>query len=72
MTRDELILAVALRMDEITPDAGLSLSVDGTDNNPLYALILGLIDESVLEIYTTHRIAYVMKKEEEDTDVNKE
>lgn len=53
MTRDELILAVALRMDEITPEAGLSLSVDGTDNNPLYALILGLIDESVLEIYTT-------------------
>lgn len=52
MTRNELIQAVALRMDEITPEAGLQIPVDGSDNNPLYALIDGLIDGGVLELFS--------------------
>ena len=52
MTRAQLIQAVALRMDEITPDAGLQVTVDGSDNNPLYTLIDGLIDSGVLELFT--------------------
>ena len=35
-------------------------------NNWVVALLIG----AVLEIYTTHRIAYVMKKEEKDDDTN--
>lgn len=53
MTRDELIKAVALRMDEITPDSDVSLVVDGSDNNPLYELIKGVLDEALMEIYAT-------------------
>lgn len=52
MTRSELIADVALRMDEITPEAGLSLTVDGADQNPLYALIDGLLDAGALELYS--------------------
>lgn len=52
MTRDELILQVAARMDEITPSAGLSVTVDGADGNPLYELILKLIDDGVLELFS--------------------
>ena len=55
MTRAELISAVALRMDEITPDAGLSVQVDvpaGADNNPLYELINGLVDSGALELFS--------------------
>ena len=37
-------------------------------NNWVVALLIG----AVLEIYTTHRIAYVIKKEEDETNVNKE
>lgn len=50
MTRDELIAAVVLRMDEITPSSGLSLQVDASDGNPLYDLVIGLIDSGVLEL----------------------
>lgn len=54
MTRDGLIQAVALRMDEITPDAGLTnITVDGSDNNPLYETIKGVLDEAMMEIYAT-------------------
>ena len=52
MTRAELIQAVALRMDEITPSAGLSVTVDGSDGNPLYELINGLIDSGMLELFS--------------------
>ena len=52
MTRAQLISAVALRMDEITPSAGLSVTVDGSDNNPLATLIDGIIDDGVLELYS--------------------
>lgn len=53
MTRAELIQSVSLRMDEITPGTALTnIDVDGSDNNPLYALIDGLIDSGVLELYS--------------------
>lgn len=52
MTRAELISAVALRMDEITPTNGVVIGVDGSDNNPLSTLINGLIDAGVLELYS--------------------
>ena len=52
MTRAQLIQDVALRMDEITPSAGLSVTVDGSDNNPLYTLIDGLIDGGLLELFS--------------------
>ena len=53
MTRAELIQSVSLRMDEITPGTALTdIAVDGSDNNPLYALIDGLIDSGVLELYS--------------------
>lgn len=53
MTRNELITNVALRMDEITPSAGLDIPVDGADNNPLYELIDGLADDCALELYAS-------------------
>lgn len=53
MTGSEFIQGVALRMDEITPGAGLSVTVDGSDGNPLYDLIEGVLDEAVMEVYAT-------------------
>jgi hypothetical protein len=53
MTRNQLIQQVALRMDEITPDAGLNITVDGSDNNPLYELIDGVLDDGVLELFSS-------------------
>lgn len=52
MTRAELIQQIALRMDEITPSSGLNVTVDGSDGNPLYSLIDGIIDDGVLELFT--------------------
>ena len=53
MTRLDLIREVALRMDEVTPDIPVSgLTVDGADNNPLYALIDGLVDAGALELFS--------------------
>ena len=52
MNRGALITNVALRMDEVTPTAGLSVLVDGADNNPLYALINGLVDSVALELFS--------------------
>lgn len=52
MTREQLIQNVALRMDEITPSEGLVISVDGRDNNPLYAIIDGLIEAGALELFS--------------------
>lgn len=53
MNRHGLILATALRMDEVSASDGLAVSVqvDSSDNNPLYTLINGLLDESLVEIY---------------------
>lgn len=51
MLRDELIARVALRMDEVSPDSGLDIMVDGRDNNPLYSLIDGIADDCALELY---------------------
>ena len=53
MTRKELIAQVALRMDEITPESGFVIPVDGADNNPLYELIDGLADDAALELYAS-------------------
>lgn len=39
-------------MDEITPSEGLVISVDGRDNNPLYAIIDGLIEAGALELFS--------------------
>lgn len=40
-------------MDEITPSSALSgITVDGSDNNPLYELIDGIIDDGVLELFS--------------------
>lgn len=53
MTRLELIQQVALRMDEVSPDITVAgLTVDGSDNNPLYTLIDGLVDGGVLELFS--------------------
>lgn len=56
MIREELIRQVALRMDEVTPDSPdftiADIPVDGSDNNPLYALIDGLIDAGALELFS--------------------
>jgi len=53
MTRDDLIVAVALRMDEITASNDYSVTIDGADGNPLYMLIKGVLDEAMMEIYAT-------------------
>lgn len=54
VSRDDIIAAVALRMDEITPSSGISsVTVDGSDNNPLAVLIGGLIDDCMMEIFNT-------------------
>lgn len=47
---------------------GYNTYVHVVHNNWVVALLIG----AVLEIYTTHRIAYVIKKEEDETNVNKE
>lgn len=52
MTRDALIQQIVLRMDEITPDNGLQIPVDGSDGNPLYELIDGLIESGTLELFS--------------------
>lgn len=56
MTRLELIRQVALRMDEVTPESPdftiANIPVDGSDNNPLYALIDGLVDAGALELFS--------------------
>ena len=51
MTRQEFIKRVALKMDEISSSNGTIVTVvDSGDNNPLYALIGGLINESVNDV----------------------
>lgn len=52
MNRTALIQAVALKMDEITPGNGVIIPVDGSDNNPLYSLIDGVVDDGVLQLFS--------------------
>jgi len=52
-TRLQLIKNVALHMDEVSPDITISgITIDGSDNNPLYALIDGLVDAGALELFS--------------------
>ena len=57
MTRKELIQQVVLRMDEVTPESGLNVIVDGftdgADSNPLYQLVDGILDDAALEVYAS-------------------
>lgn len=50
MTREELIKKVALKMDEISSSDDVIVDVDTSDNNPLYAQINGLLNESVNDV----------------------
>ena len=53
MTRLQLIQQVALRMDEVSPEIEVAdLTVDGSDGNPLYTLIDGLVDGGALELFS--------------------
>ena len=52
-TRAQLIQQVALRMDEVSPEIEADdLVVDGSDGNPLYTLIDGLIEAGTLELFS--------------------
>lgn len=52
-TRADVIQHVALKMDEVSPNITVAnLSVDGSDNNPLYTLIDGLVDAGALELFS--------------------
>ena len=52
-TRAQLIQHVALRMDEVSPEiVAVDLVVDGSDGNPLYTLIDGLVDGGALELFS--------------------
>ena len=55
-------------MDEITPDAGLNVHVDGSDGNPLYDLIDGLIEDGVLELFSSAPYWRLPQKNFESTD----
>ncbi len=56
MTRKELIKQAVLRMDEVTPEGSLNIIVDGftdgSDSNPLYALVDGVVDDCALEVFS--------------------
>ena len=74
MKRNELIRQVALRMDEVTPDSPdftiADIPVDGSDNNPLYALIDGLVDSGALELFSVAPYWRLPQKEfDPDTDI---
>ena len=50
MTREELIKRIALKMDEISSSDDVIVPVGTSDNNPLYAQINNLLNESVNEV----------------------
>lgn len=50
MTREELIKEVALKMDEISSSDDVIVSVDISDNNPLYTQIDQLLNESINDV----------------------
>lgn len=51
MTRKDIILAAALRMDEISASSNVYVTVSTSDNDPLYAQLNGVLDEALVEIY---------------------
>jgi hypothetical protein len=51
-TRAKLIQQAALRMDEISPESVIIESVGPADNNPLYELIDGLVEDAMLELFS--------------------
>lgn len=62
MTRSELALKVAMKMDELSSSDEMVLSVGVEDNNPLALLIDGLLDEAVnatLAAVPQHCLTYV-------------
>lgn len=50
MEREELIKMVALKMDEISSSNDVIVQVLESDNNPLYAQIDGLLNESINDV----------------------
>ena len=50
MTREELIKMVALKMDEISSSDEVVVKVGLGDNNPLYAQINGLLNETINDV----------------------
>ena len=50
MTREELIKKVALKMDEISSSDDIIVSINSGDNNPLYAQINSLLNESINDV----------------------
>lgn len=69
-TRLQLIQHVALHMDEVSPDITVSgLTVDGSDNNPLYTLIDGLVDGGALELFSIAPYWRLPQTEFDDGDI---
>lgn len=52
MLREELIKKVALKMDEISSSDDVIVAVGADDNNPLYAQINSLLNESINDVLT--------------------
>lgn len=70
-TRLQLIKNVALRMDEVSPDITISgITIDGSDNNPLYALIDGLVDAGALELFSVAPYWRLPQTAFESTSIN--
>lgn len=61
MTREELIKKIALKMDEISSSDDVIVSVGTGDNNPLYAQINSLLNESVNDVLAKAPIYRVRK-----------
>ena len=69
-TRAQLIQHVALRMDEVSPDITIDgLTVDGSDNNPLYTLIDGLVDGGALELFSVAPYWRLPQSEFDSSDI---
>ena len=73
--REVLIGQVVLRMDEISPAEDLNVPVDGlagSDNNPLYILVDGLLDSCALELYSVAPYWRLPQTKFSDTDISVE
>ncbi len=69
-SKASFIKDVALRMDEISSSDEVSVSVGITDNNPLYELIGGLIEEAFGEVARIAPIPMLPVDDEEGTAEN--
>jgi hypothetical protein len=70
MTREELIKKVAMKMDEISSSDDVIVPVMAEDNNPQYALINGLLNESINDVLAKvpiHRIQVQIETVQTDT-----